>query len=267
MSVWRLHTATLFYSLLGLLPGIDLFLDVGSLDGREAFAVEARLPRVKCVAIEPNPRNIALIQTEIARRGSRIELETFAAGNENGTTFFYTRIPINAKNYGASSLLKFAEDSRNDEFSTNKIEVLLRRLDNVDSITSYNKLALWIDVEGAGYHVLEGLSSILQKVQIVHIEVGTQLCFEGEKLASDIIHLMSTTGFKLIGSNLDKNLRRPLGDLVFLREHSLSPGIIRRAILRAWVIENFSMHRLARIVLPPKLYRTGRDWLIQHARA
>ncbi|HEV7236623.1 MAG TPA: FkbM family methyltransferase [Ktedonobacteraceae bacterium] len=267
MSIWRLHTATLFYSLLGSLPGIDLFLDVGSLDGREAFAVEARLPQAKCIAIEPNPRNIALIQTEIARKGSRIELETFAAGNENGTTSFYTRIPLNAKNYGASSLLKFAEDSRDEEFSTNKIDVQLRRLDGVDSITSYSKLALWIDVEGAGYHVLEGLASIIQKVQIVHIEVETQPCFEGEKLATDIIHLMSTTGFKLIGSNLDKNLRRPQGDLVFLREHSLSEGVIRRAILSAWAIENFSMHRLARRVLPPKLYRTGRNWLIHYARA
>src|ERR1700687_1730522 len=90
MAVWRLQTATLFYSLLASMTDIDLFMDVGSFDGREAFAVEARFPRVKCIAIEPDPHNTDAMRREVARRHSRIALETFAAGNENGITTFHT---------------------------------------------------------------------------------------------------------------------------------------------------------------------------------
>lgn len=264
MTAWRVHTPTLFYSLLASLANIDLFLDVGSLDGREAFAVEAHFSRIKSIAIEPNPRNIDVIQREMALRHSQIALETFAVGNENGTISFYTRTPVGSNNYGASSILKFAKESRNDEFATSTIEVPIRRLDSVDSLSSYSKIALWIDVEGAGYHVLEGISGISQKAQIVHIEAETRPWFEGERLASDVIQIMNGYGFELIGSNLDRNLHRPQGDMVFLRKHSLSRIAIRRAILSAWIVEHFAMQRLARKVLPAKLYRRGRDWYVQN---
>lgn len=264
MTVWHVHTPTLFYGLLASLPDIDLFLDVGSLDGREAFAVETHFPGVKSIAIEPNPHNIGVIRAEITQRNSCINLETFAAGNENGMTSFYTRTPIGSHNYGASSMLKFAEEVRNSEFATNMIEVPLRRLDSVDSISLYAKIALWIDVEGAGYQVLEGISNIAQKVQIVHIEAETRPWFEGERLAPDIIRLMSDYGFDLIGSKFDKHLRQLQGDMVFLRRGCANEVAIRRAILRAWIVQHLAMQHLARKVLPEKWYRSGRDWLVEH---
>lgn len=271
MTAWRVHTATLFYSLLGALPGIDLFLDVGSLDGREAFAVETRFPRLQSIAIEPNPRNIAVIQAEIAHRGSRVGLETFAAGNENGTTSFYTRTPLGSDNHGVSSLLKFADESRNAEFATSTIEVPIRRLDNIDAFSSYTNIALWIDVEGAGYRVLEGMADISQKAQLVQIEVESSPRFAGEKLAPDAIQLMSDYGFELIGSNFDSDLRRlrkdcpegDMGDMVFLRKHSLDRAAIKQAVLKAWVVEHLALQPLSRRVLPEKLYRSGRDWFVQ----
>lgn len=261
MTTWHVHTPTLFYRLLGSLSSIDLFLDVGSLDGREAFAVEARLPKVKCIAIEPNPRNIKLIQAEITRRNSCVELETFAAGNENTTTSFYTRAPIGSHNHGASSVLKFAEETRNSEFATSSIEVPLRRLDSLDFVSPYTNIVLWIDVEGAGYQVLEGISGIAQKVQMVHIEAETKPWFEGERPASDIIQLMSDYGFELIGAKFDKYLTEPQGDLVFLRRQSSNEMAIRRSVLSAWIVQHIAIQQLARKVLPAKWYRSGRDWL------
>jgi FkbM family methyltransferase len=263
MTAWRVHTAALFYNLLASLPDIDLFLDVGSLDGREAFAAERYFPRVRCIAIEPNPRNIEVIRAEIVRRHSRIDLETFAVGNENGTTSFYARTPVSSNNYGASSILQFSKEAHNNQFVTSTIQVPIRRLDSIDAFYSYEKIALWIDVEGAGYHVLEGISGIAQKVQMVHIEAETKSLFHGEKLASDIIHIMSSYGFDLIGSNLDRSFHRPQGDMVFLRKHALSGARVKQATLGAWVVEHVAMQRLARRVLPMKVYRLGRDWLIQ----
>src|SRR5207245_4803533 len=135
-TAWRVHTAALFYNLLASLPDIDLFLDVGSLDGREAFAAERYFPRVRCIAIEPNPRNIEVIRAEIARRHSRIGLETFAVGNENGTTSFYARTPVSSNNYGASSILQFSKEAHNNEFVTSTIQVPIRRLDSIDAFYS-----------------------------------------------------------------------------------------------------------------------------------
>ncbi len=263
MIAWRVHTPTLFYGLLALLSDIDLFLDVGSLDGREAFAVEAYFPRMKCIAFEPNPHNIEVIQREINRRCSGVDLETCAVGNENRAISFYTRIPFSSGNYGASSILKFANDAGNDEFATSAIEVPMRRLDYMGAISSHTKIALWIDVEGAGYHVLEGMSDIAQKVQIVHIEVETCPKFEGGKLAPDVVRVMGDYGFELVGSNLDKNLHRALGDMVFLRKQALNRIALRRILLFAWMVEHFTMPRLVHRVLPQKLYRIGRDWFVR----
>lgn len=269
MTAWRIHTATLFYSLLAALPGIDLFLDVGSFDGREAFTIESRFPGIKVIAIEPDPHNIAVIQAEIAHKGSRVGLETFAVGNENATTSFYVRTPLDSNKSEFSSLLQFVDEARNDTFVTSTIEVPLCRLDTVDSFSSYTNVAMWMDVEGVGYQVLEGLAGIAQKVQLLHIEVESSPRFAGGKLAPDIMDIMSGYGFELIGSNLDKSLRRPhtsqgdVGDMVFLRKHSLSSTAIRQAVVRAWIVENLALQRLPRKVLPAKLYNTGRDWFVQ----
>lgn len=263
MTAWRVHTATLFYSLLAALPDVDLFLDVGSLDGRESFAVEARFPSLKCIAFEPNPRNIALIQQEIARRNSRLDLRTVAVGKEDGTVSFYTRTPLNSRNYGASSVLKFASESRNDEFATSAIEVPIHRLDAIEPIPSHEKIALWIDVEGAGYQVLEGLAGIAPKVQLVHMEVETRSLFEDGKLATDVMQIMKSYGLDLIGSNLDSELRRDQGDMVFLRTAAVSQKKLKQAIFQATLVEQFAVQKIALKVLPPPVYRSGRDWLVQ----
>src|SRR5207253_3478556 len=115
-------------------------------------------------------------------------LETFAVGNENGITTFYVKTPLLTTGaYGTSSILKPPEQSH---YSISTIEVPLRRLDGIDSISASTKIALWIDVEGAGYLVLEGLAGIAHKTQIVHIEVETKSWFEREKLAPDVMRLM-----------------------------------------------------------------------------
>jgi hypothetical protein len=168
MTAWRLHTPTLFYSLLASLADVNLFLVVGSLDGREAFAVEARCPGVKCVAFAPNPRN------------------------------------------------------------------------------------------------LEGLSGIAQTVQLMHIEAETKRWFEGEKLAPDFIEIMKRYGLELAGSNLDTDFHKPQGDLVFLRKQAVSGWALRRAVLTAWLVQRFAVQKIARKVLPAKLYRTGREWFVQN---
>jgi FkbM family methyltransferase len=262
MVAWRVHKSTLFYSLLAALPSIDLFMDVGSLDGRESFTVEALFPNITCIAYEPNPHNIGVIQAEIARRHSRVNLEMFAVGNENGITSFYVKTPLlTTGSHGTSSILK---PPVWPNYSISTIEVPLRRLDGIDSILKFNKIALWIDVEGAGYFVLEGLAGLVHKAQIVNIEVETKTWFEGEKLAPDVIRLMDSYGFELIGSSLDRDLQRPQGDLVFLRKSTLSNTVIRRAILKAWVIEHLALSQLAYRILPRRLFRASRDWLVKH---
>ena len=263
MAAWRVHTSTLFYRLLAALPDIDLFLDVGSLDGRESFTFEALFPNIPVFAFEPNPHNIEVIQAEIARRYSHVTLEPFAVGNESGTSSFYVRIPLLTTGAdGTSSILMPREESH---YSTSTIEVPLRRLDGMDSISASTKIALWIDVEGAGYFVLEGLAGIVHKVQIVHIEVETKTWFQGEKLAPEIMQLMDSYGFELIGSNLDRHLQMPQGDLVFLHKSVLNSSVIRQAILRAWVIERLALPQLAYRLLPRKVFLAGRERLLQSA--
>lgn len=263
MTAWRIHTATLFYSLLAARADIDLFLDVGSLDGREAFSVESRFPLIQCIAFEPNPRNIALIQQGIAHRGSHIQLQTIAVGNINGTTSFYTRTPLSSSNYGASSVLQYTSVARDAEFATSTIEVPVRRLDSIEAIAEQHKIALWIDVEGAGYQALEGMAGIAQQVQLIHIEVETRPLFDGGRSALDVVKIMRNYGLELIGSNLDKGLRLHQGDMVFLRPHTVRRSELQRALLNATLVERLALQKLALKMLPPEVYRAGRRLLVR----
>ena len=58
-----------------------------------------------------------------------------------------------------------------------------------------NRIAMWIDVEGHAYEVLEGLSKVKDSIYLIHVEVETQEVWPGQKVESDILALVKNMGF------------------------------------------------------------------------
>lgn len=117
---------------------------------------------------------------------------------------------IGLHNRGVSSTRQ-----RPDYHSSGQIEVQAVRIDTfVQEIGYYPKsIALWIDVEGAAYEVLDGIEKIVERVCLVHVEVETKAVWPGQKLEPDIVELMKRMNFSAIARGED-NIQH---DLIFVK--------------------------------------------------
>jgi FkbM family methyltransferase len=219
-SIPILDTKCLFVSLLKRLD-CDLVLDIGSRDGKQAILFRDTLPEADVVAYEANPYNYRRILSGKTFLSKNINLHQSAVSNENGTaTFHVSKADYSApetitNNLGTSSLLSAKEWE-----TAERIEVLTERLDTLLSkpeMAKNKRTALWIDVEGAEYLVLEGIGEMAEKVVLVHVETALEPLREGQKTLDEIKLLLGNYGLDPIGSNISSN--QNWGDVVFCRRN------------------------------------------------
>jgi hypothetical protein len=80
------------------------------------------------------------------------------------------------------------------------VEIEAVRLDKfVDSLSPVpESIALWIDVEGAAYEVLKGVSGIKNRIDLIHVEVETREYWQGQKLKGDVVTLARSLGYEIL---------------------------------------------------------------------
>tara|TARA_B100000989_G_C19227182_1_gene338348 strand:+ start:226 stop:567 length:342 start_codon:yes stop_codon:yes gene_type:complete len=74
---------------------------------------------------------------------------------------------------------------------------------------------LWIDVEGAGYQVLQGVENIKDKIAFFQIEVEGKQIWEGQRTKSDIITFANSLNFREIARGSGRNQY----EIVFVNEN------------------------------------------------
>lgn len=214
MSPVILRTKYAFHTLLGLLDP-DVILDVGSMDGSDSKKFKRLVPKADVVAFEGNPNNYRAMcaDADLQKAGIRVvhRLVTNQAGNR---TFFVQR-PINTTsgfNRGTSSAMQ-----RNEEgMETEEVHLDAVRLDSflTQEYPDKKRVAMWIDVEGHAYEVLEGLREVQDRVYLIHVEVETQEIWPGQKVESDILTLAKSMGFVAIAHGAHEVQR----DLILINE-------------------------------------------------
>ncbi len=157
-----LKTKYLFFNLLHFLKP-RLILDVGSMDGSDSLRFRQMSPGSRIVAIEASPYNYQKMISSSRLSKAKVEVvNTLIASKEQQLTFHITHNSDVADggglNRGSSSLLEPIDKSTIVE----KIELDAIRLDKFIKIIGGDQddLALWIDVEGAGYDVLESIGDL-----------------------------------------------------------------------------------------------------------
>lgn len=189
----RLRTKLLFKLLLKFLRP-DLVCDVGSMDGSEALWFSRLLPEARIALFEANPVNFQAIagRNEIARQ--RIMLVNKAAWRENGSLAFL--IEKTGGVTGEEEHLRGISSTRprrNPDESKGHVPVSVEavRLDtHIASIMPPPaRVALWIDVEGASYEVLEGARGLGERLAFLHLEVETREFWQGQKLKPEVLAL------------------------------------------------------------------------------
>ena len=187
-----LKTKYAFHALLWLLEP-DVVLDIGSMDGSDSKRFRKLLPRTDIVAFEGNPYDHAamLEDREIGRKRIRV-VNSLVSDTEGKRSFFVQRPVAGAGHFnrGTSSLTRRDEDGAIAE------ELLLDSV-RLDSFLAreYPKspsVALWIDVEGHAYSVLEGTSGAKDRVKLVHVEVETSEAWTGQTIEADVLRLAAS---------------------------------------------------------------------------
>lgn len=264
MSSPVVDTKSLFATLLKRLD-CDLVLDIGSRDGRQALLFRDLRPQAPVVAFEANPYNYRKMAANPVFAARHVTLCPLAVSQTDGTATFhisradYDAPETDANNLGTSSLLVHPEVSTLAavEVQTVRLETFLRQ----PNFASCQRIALWIDVEGAEYFVLEGLGDAVRRVPLIHVETARESVRIGQKARPEVSRLLSGKGFVEIGTNMTSDA--VWGDLVWVAQAAADrhPSIMRAAVRRARWNHCLRLNSLAvTLKRAPWLYRALR-WL------
>jgi len=210
-----LKTKYAFHTLLWLLKP-DLIFDVGSMDGSDSKKFTKLVPTADVVAFEGNPNNYSdmLNDVELQKLGIRVEHRLIS--NQPGNRPFFLQLPkcdSTKFNRGTSSALRRTEQG----MEIKEVSIGAVRIDSYLTQEYPNKktVAVWVDVEGYSYEVLEGIHDILDHVYIIHIETETQEIWPGQKIEADLLALAKSMGFILLARGAHKIQR----DIILIKEN------------------------------------------------
>ena len=164
------------------------FMEVGSRDGKDTEYVSKYW--------NINVENSHIIEADVKSYNNIINKYKYkaynvAASNENGEIEFLSVLSDNELLRGISSIKKsFHVD--NLEYEKNIVKSI--RLDTFDFQIDLIK----IDVEGHGYEVLEGLGDKIKEIKAIQIETEERVCFENQKIDSEINKYLLNRGFALV---------------------------------------------------------------------
>lgn len=223
----KLDTAILFIKLIKALAP-KLICDIGSRDGYHAILFRKFCKEAPIIAFEAKPQNVRSMQHNESVIGAKIEIQQKAVWNMDGVVDFYIEdILASGKEWrtGISSVRRRTEGSAGSTL----IKIPSVRLDtfilNQDYI--FENIALWIDVEGVSYEVLEGLERIKDRISVIHVEVETKEVWYGQRKKSDVEELMKCMGFVLLAQGFSEI--QP--DLVFLNKQIYKKSPIKFKII------------------------------------
>jgi len=202
----KVETKFLFLPLLGI-KNPDIICDIGSMNARDSLRFRRFSPNSRIIAFEANPNNFRNIIDNKKVLQNKIEVVNKAVWKED--TNLYFNVPKLDSKKGTGSI----KDRVIDKKGYDKIKSEAIRVDSFLKDLKNEKVALWIDVEGAGMEVILGASKIIEKVIIINIEVEKAQIWEGQNSDKSIIMLLHSWGFIPITSGT----RSGVYDLLFIR--------------------------------------------------
>lgn len=210
-----LKTKYAFHTLLWLLKP-SVVLDIGSMDGADSKRFRKLLPKTDLVAFEANPYNYQSMCEDNEVVNSRIRVVNKLVSGEEGERSFFVQKPVEGTesfNRGTSSALPRSEQG----FQNDEIHIGSVRIDSflVQEYPEAKSVALWVDVEGYAYEVLEGLSGASDRIRLIHVDVETRECWPGQRLESDVLSLTKSMGYIQIAQGANDIQR----DLILVNQY------------------------------------------------
>jgi FkbM family methyltransferase len=238
------ETRRLFLRLLRTLE-IGTVCDVGSMDGSDALLFRRALPNAEIIALEPSPRNFALLAADPRlQRGGIRTLPVAASDRASEAPFFVVHAEYaqdrDVARRGMSSLHRRPDSSLLAEV----VQVPTVRLDEL--LAAGARIALWIDTEGMAFETISGASGVLERTCMLHVEVETSPCIApGQRLFSDVERLLSDAGFAVLATDQPRSATQ--FNALFVRRDLL---LAKAAEIR-WQVARARVYRNAKTAVRP----------------
>ncbi|WDP89410.1 MAG: FkbM family methyltransferase [Desulfobacter sp.] len=200
----ELGTKFLFNLLLRFIKP-SVICDIGSMDGSDALRFKKILPTSQIVIFEANPDNYAQIVGNPFFSNEDISIFNEVVWNENGPKEFFIQEASDQE--GKDEHLRGMSSAfpRTLEKEPAKIQLNGVRVDSKMAEMKVNgSIALWIDVEGASYEVLQSITNVREQVKLIHAEVENEAFWEGQKTREDVIALADKMGYVMLGHGRNK---------------------------------------------------------------
>jgi len=190
--------------------GVKTVIDVGAHNGEFSSAAHSVLQQARIYAFEPLPECCEKIQKVLGKNGF-LKVFQVAIGDQRGSVQFWRSSFSKASSILRMSNLHQAAFPWSAE--NEAIEVPLRSLDDfADTLELRPKTLLKIDVQGFEDRVLRGAGRILNKVDLVLVEVSVAPLYDGQAQFDSIYSMLLSSGFAYSG-NLDQ-LNSPIDGTV-----------------------------------------------------
>lgn len=160
-------------------------IEIGSYDGD--FSKKMVAHKIPVYAFEASP----YVYEKFKYRMKDIHYINKAVTNYEGSATFYIDGLFNPANIGHNSI------KANRWNLEKQIDVPCTSLDSYFAHINNEKIALWIDCEGANKEVLEGASRILSMTDSILIEVEHMQLWKDIWIRQDVIDYLDINGFAL----------------------------------------------------------------------
>jgi FkbM family methyltransferase len=185
----------------------DLIMDIGSRDGSDALNFKQFNPNAEVIAIEANPTLFEKMSDNQQLSEHGVKIFNLAATNTDGSATF----SIFNEQKGTGSLRKRANGQLVETF-----DVKTQRVDSLVKNAQFQKIALWIDVEGNSFEVIEGCENLMPNILIVQAEVEATKVFEDQVTQQEIRSKMQANGFIEVEGGVRSGANS--GNIIFLRK-------------------------------------------------
>jgi FkbM family methyltransferase len=213
--------ARLFFRLFKVVEP-DLFVEAGAKDGRVSRRALRFLHSARAVAFEANPHTYDLYRADHPA-GAGVEYLHLALSDRPGEVTFNVRQTEQGtpRADGHGSLMERSGDYGYDFES---VTVAATTLDDFFADSDHERCALWVDVEGAAASVLGGGRHLLERAQVVMIELEDREFWEGAWRAPQVMRFLMDRGLVPIARDFEFKHQY---NVVFVRDELLTDHLVR----------------------------------------
>jgi len=208
------YVANYFHELTALTKPA-LFVEAGAYKGEASRRVKRDQPSCRVVAFEANPYNYERYAEELGFVAAGIEYHNLAVTDAAGPVIFHLRSSADGEGLrkvtGNSSLLRRLH--ADTEYESLTVDGVM--LDDFFVNDAQEPVCLWVDVEGASAQVLRGATKLLQRTELVLIEVEEKPMWEGQWCSIDVIEFFLDAGFVPLTRDAEYNQQY---NVIFVRE-------------------------------------------------